>query len=124
MSSSSSPDTVTPSPETTTSTSSSRSAAGLTATVIVTEDPSSTLYDTALKDTVSWAATVLACLGFSGTQPLLPSLFTERTWASYGVFDSRPVMAALRRCPSTMVVTPKCSVQSDSGDVRSLCRTS
>ncbi len=91
--------------------------------MIITDEPSSTLYDPAPKDTVSWAATVLACTGISGTQALLPTSFTERTWASYGVFDARSVMAAFRRCPSTMVVTPRSWVQSDSG-VRSLCRTS
>ena len=124
MSSSSSPDTVTPSPDTVTSTSSSRSAAGLTSTVTVTDEPSSTLYDAAPKDTVSCAAAVEASLGVSGTQALLPAEFTERTWASYGVFDFRFEMAALSRSPSSTVVTSRMSTQSDAGDVRSLYRTS
>ena len=107
-----------------TPTSSSRSAAGLTSTVTVTDEPSSTLYDAAPKDTVSRAAAVVACLGVSGTQALLPAGFTERTWASYGVFDFRFEMAALSRCPSSMVVTSRRPTQPDAGDVRSLYRTS
>ena len=121
---SSRPDTVTPAPDTVTSTSSSRSAAGLTSTVTVTDEPSSTLYDAAPKDTVSCAAAVVACLGVSGTQALLPAWFTERTCAWYEVFDFRPDMAALSRFPSSTVVTSRMPTQLDAGDVLSLYRTS
>ncbi len=122
-----SPDTSTPLPDAVTVTSSSRSAEGVTSTVTVLVAPSSTPYELALNDTVNWATAVEACSGVSSAQSLLPDRFTERTWASYVVFDFRLVIDALMRTGMSalaLVAISSSSVQSGAGVDTSLYLTS
>ncbi len=122
-----SPDTLAPLPDAVTVTLSSRSASGVTSTTTIVVAPSSTSYEPALNATVSCATAVVACTGVSGAHALLRDPLTERTWASYVVFDFRPVIVAPMRAgvsSLTLVATSSSSVQSSSGIDTSLYLTS
>ncbi len=122
-----SPNNLAPVPDAVTLTLTSRSAAGVTSTVAAVFAPSSTAYEPSLNATVSCAFAVAALSGVSGAQALTRAPLTERTCASYVVFDLRPVMDASMIAGTSevaAVAAPSNSVHSCTGADTSLYLTS